>query len=73
MDRRRFFTSRTLTESVMTADQRRSLFEDTFNELNRLYEADEQKQDADSNATDAAPDTEAAPDVPDKESTQDPA
>ena len=73
MDRRRFFTSRTLTESVMTADQRRSLFEDTFNELNRLYEAYEQKQDADSNATDAAPDTEAAPDVPDKENTQDPA
>lgn len=71
MDRRRFFTSRTLTESVMTADQRRSLFEDTFNELNRLYEADEQKQDADSNATDAAPDNEAAPDVPDVENAPD--
>lgn len=49
MDRRRFFTSRTLTESVMSSDQKRSLFEDTFAELSRLCEADEE-QPADNTA-----------------------
>lgn len=52
MDRRRFFTRQTLTESVLSDNQKRSLFEDTMAELNRLYEEDEQKQEAE--ATKAA-------------------
>lgn len=43
MDRRRFFTRKTLTESVLSDNQKRSLFEDTFAELNKLYEEDAQK------------------------------
>jgi hypothetical protein len=39
MDRRRFLVSKLLKESVST-EQKRYLLEDTFNELNKLYEAD---------------------------------
>lgn len=40
MDRRRFYTTSSLTESL-SSDQRRSLFEDAMSELNKLYEADD--------------------------------
>ena len=40
MDRRRFFINRSLNEGL-SSNQRASLLEDTFAELNRLYEADE--------------------------------
>ena len=40
MDRRRFYTTNSLTESL-SSDQRRSLFEDAMSELNKLYEEDE--------------------------------
>jgi hypothetical protein len=45
MDIRRFFNNKTLNESL-SSNQRVSLFEDTFAELNRLYEADEQPKEA---------------------------
>jgi len=40
MDRRRFFMNRSLNEGL-SSNQRASLLEDTFAELNRLYEAEE--------------------------------
>lgn len=45
MDRRRFLMNKPLKESVST-EQKRYLLEDTFNELNRLYEADEAQNNA---------------------------
>ena len=53
MDRRRFFTNNTLTESFISESQKAKLLEDTFNELNRLYEADETKVATDDNAKEA--------------------
>lgn len=44
MDRRRFFTNKPLQESL-SSNQRASLLEDTFAELNRLYEADEEPKE----------------------------
>lgn len=41
MDRRRLYTGRSLNEGLST-DQKTKLLEDTFVELSRLYEADEQ-------------------------------
>jgi hypothetical protein len=49
MDRRRFFTNKPLNESL-SSNQRASLLEDTFAELNRLYEADEEPKEADTTA-----------------------
>lgn len=43
MDRRRFFINKSLNESL-SSNQRASLLEDTFAELNRLYEADENQE-----------------------------
>lgn len=40
MDRRRFFMNKSLNEGL-SIDQKRTLLEDVFAELNRLYEADE--------------------------------
>lgn len=46
MDRRRFFTNNSLTESFLSESQKAKLLEETFNELNRLYEADENNAEA---------------------------
>ena len=42
MDRRRFFNNNSLTESFLSENQKAKLLEETFDELSRLYEADEQ-------------------------------
>ena len=41
MDRRRFFMNKSLNEGLSTNHNNTNLLEDVFNELNRLYEADE--------------------------------
>ena len=48
MDRRRFFMNKPLRESVST-EQKRYLLEDTFNELNKLYEAGETQNNTEAN------------------------
>lgn len=48
MDRRRFFTASNLTESL-DAQQSRYSLEEVFNELNRLYEADDNTSEEKSN------------------------
>lgn len=66
MDRRRFFTGRTLTESVVTNKQKETLFEDTMAELSKLYEdAENQEEVAEQNANTEEADTsnEAAPEA----------
>lgn len=49
MDRRRFFMNRSLNEGL-SSNQRASLLEDTFAELSRLYEADENTEVTTANA-----------------------
>lgn len=66
MDRRRFFTGRTLTESVVTNKQKETLFEDTMAELSKLYEdAENQEEVAEQNVNTEEADTsnEAAPEA----------
>jgi hypothetical protein len=46
MDRRRFFTGNTLNESVLSSSQKAKLLEETFDELSRLYEADDEHKSA---------------------------
>lgn len=53
MDRRRFYINRSLNEGL-SSNQRTSLLEDTFAELNRLYEVDEQKSAEANNETKVA-------------------
>ena len=51
MDRRRVITNKPLKESVST-EQKRYLLEDIFNELNKLYEADEQQNSTETTQSD---------------------
>lgn len=45
MDRRRFYTNKSLNEGL-SSSQKAKLLEDTFAELDRLYEADEESENA---------------------------
>jgi len=53
MDRRRFYTNNSLTESFLSENQKAKLLEETFDELSRLYEADETSAQDTANAAEA--------------------